>query len=65
MAVKTMSLKFSKATIGRNEEGDFIIEEVKKDDSVVTNFTNALLEYLDVEGLEISISKKTETATEE
>jgi hypothetical protein len=65
MAIETKSLKFSKATIGRNEEGDFIVEEIKKEDTVVTNLTNKLLEYLDIDGLEISISKKTETNSEE
>ena len=65
MAVETKSLKFSKAMISRNEEGDFIVEEIKKDETVVTNLTNKLLEYLDIDGLDISISKKTETTSEE
>lgn len=65
MAVVINNIKFSKATISRNEDGDFIVEEVKKDETVVTNLTNKLLEYLDVEGLDISIGKKTETISEE
>ena len=65
MAVETKSLKLSKAMISRNEEGDFIVEEIKKDETVVTNLTNKLLEYLDIDGLDISISKKTETTSEE
>ena len=65
MAVETKSLKFSKAMISRKEEGDFIVEEIKKDETVVTNLTNKLLEYLDIDGLDISISKKTETTSEE
>ena len=65
MAVETKSLKFSKAMISRNEEGDFIVEEIKKDETVVTNLTNKLLEYLDIDGLDISISKKSETVSEE
>ncbi|WP_252225023.1 MULTISPECIES: hypothetical protein [unclassified Clostridium] len=51
--------------ISRNEDGDFIVEEIKKDEAVVTNLTNKLLEYLDIDGLDISISKKTETTSEE
>lgn len=66
MATYNKSLKFSKATISRNDEGDFIVEEFKKDETVVTNLTNKILEeFLDVEGLEISIGKKTETTSEE
>lgn len=65
MAVESRALKFSKAIISRNEDGDFIIEEIKKDESIVTNFTNKLLEYIDVEGLEISITKRNETTSEE
>lgn len=65
MAVETKSIKFSRATITQNEDGDFIVEEVKKDDSVVTNLTNKLLEFVDIEGLDISISKKQETISEE
>lgn len=65
MAVESRSLKFSKAMISRNEDGEFIVEEMKKDDIVVTNLTNKLLEYIDVEGLDISICKKTETTSEE
>ena len=65
MAVETKRLKFSMAMISRNEEGDFIVEEIKKDETVVTNLTNKLLEYLDIDGLDISISKKTETTSEE
>lgn len=65
MAIETRSLKFNKATISRDDNGDFIVEEIKKEETVVTNLTNKLLEYLDVEGLEISISKKKETVSEE
>lgn len=65
MAVQSMSLKFSKATITQNEDGDFIVEEIKKDDSIVTNLTKKLLEFVDMEGLDISIGKKTETISEE
>ena len=66
MAIESRSLKFSKATITRDEEtGDFIIEEVKKDDIVVTNLSNKLDEYIGIDGLEITISKKTETISEE
>ena len=64
MAVESRSLKFSKATISM-EGNDFILEEVKKDDSIVTNLTNKLKEYVGIEGLEISIMKKSETASEE
>ncbi|WP_283695650.1 hypothetical protein [Clostridium perfringens] len=65
MAVRSNSIKFSKASISQNEEGEFIIEETKKDEIIVTNFTNALLEFAGVEGLEISIGKKSETVSEE
>ena len=66
MAIESRSLKFSKATITRDgETGDFVIEEVKKDDIVVTNLSNKLDEYIGIDGLEITISKKTETISEE
>lgn len=65
MAVETMSLKFSKATISKDENGDFIVEEIKKEETVVTNLSRKLEEYLDMEGLDISISKKKETVSEE
>lgn len=65
MALETRSLKFSKSTISLNDEGDFIVEEIKKDDIIVTNLSEKLKEYLGVDGLEISISKKTETISEE
>ena len=66
MAVYNKSLKFAKATITQNEDGDFIVEELKKDESVVTNLTKKILgEFLGLEGLEISIGKKTETSSEE
>jgi hypothetical protein len=65
MAVESKSLTFSKAMISRNEEGDFIVEETKKDSVVVTNLTNKLLEFLDIDGLNISITRKKETISEE
>ena len=66
MAVYNKSLKFTKATITQNEDGDFIVEELKKDETVVTNLTKKILgEFLGVVGLEISIGKKTETSSEE
>lgn len=65
MAVENISLKFSKATISRDEEGDFIVEELKKDETIVTNLTNKLLQYIDIPNLDITISKKTETESEE
>lgn len=65
MAVENISLKFSKATISRDEEGDFIVEEFKKDETIVTNLTNKLLQYIDIPNLDITISKKTETESEE
>jgi hypothetical protein len=65
MAVESKSLTFSKAMISRNEEGDFIVEETKKDSIVVTNLTNKLLEFLDIDGLNISITRKKETISEE
>ncbi|MDU4857122.1 MAG: hypothetical protein E6X72_22330 [Clostridioides difficile] len=65
MALINNSIKFSKATITQNEHGEFIVEEIKKEDTIVTNLTNKLLEFIDIEGLDISISKKSETESEE
>lgn len=65
MAVENLTLKFSKALISRDEEGNFFVEEQKKDETIVTNLTNKLLQYMDIPNLEISISKKTETESEE
>ena len=65
MAVESKSLTFSKAMISRNEEGDFMVEETKKDSVVVTNLTNKLLEFIDIDGLNISITRKKETISEE
>jgi hypothetical protein len=65
MATEIRSLKFKSATISIDENGDFIVEEIKKDDSVITNLTKKLHEYVDIDGLEISITKKSETISEE
>ena len=66
MATYNKSLKFTKVTITQNEDGDFIVEELKKDETVVTNLSKKILgEFLGLDGLEISIGKKTETASEE
>nr|WP_308545242.1 hypothetical protein [uncultured Lachnoclostridium sp.] len=65
MATETKSIKFNKATITRNEDGDFIIEEVKKDETIVTNYTNKLIEFMNIGGLTISISQNNETTSEE
>ena len=64
MAIESRNLKFSKAIITKDEDGNFIIEEVKKDESIVTNFSLKLEEYLEIDGLEISITKKSETVSE-
>ena len=56
MAKKNTSIKFSKATISKEEDGRYIITEIGKDDSIDYDFSAVLDKWIGIEGLSISIS---------
>ena len=56
MAKKNTSIKFSKATISKEENGRYIITEIGKDDSIDYDFSAVLDKWIGIEGLSISIS---------
>ena len=56
MAKKNTSIKFSKATISKEEDGRYIITEIGKDDSTDYDFCSVLDKWIGIEGLSISIS---------
>lgn len=56
MAKKNTSIKFSKATISKEEDGRYIITEIGKDDSTEYDFSAVLDKWIGIDGLSISIS---------
>ena len=52
MAKKNTSIKFSKATISKEDDGRYIITEIGKD----YDFSAVLDKWIGIEGLSISIS---------
>lgn len=64
MAKETKSLGFSKAKITL-EDGQFIITETTKDEEKVYNLTQKLQEWVDVEGITLTIKKDHELDSEE
>lgn len=49
---------FSKAIITIDEEtGDFIIEEIGKDESIVNNLSEIIKQWVGVDGVSISIKR--------
>lgn len=64
MAKETKSLGFSKAKITL-ENGEFIITETTKDDEKVYNLTQKLQEWIDIEGITLTLKKDNELDSEE
>ena len=62
---KSTILKFSNASISKNEEGDFIITEISKDSEKTYNLTDKLNEFLDVEGVNLQMGKTEDFPSEE
>lgn len=54
---KTENIKFSNAVIDRNEDGEYIITETKKDNTFEFNLTEILEQYVGVEGISLSLGK--------
>ena len=59
MAKKSVSIKFSKATLTK-ENDKYIITEISKDDSSDYNFSELLDGLIGVEGLSVSITSEDE-----
>lgn len=58
------SIGFSKATI-TEEDGNFIITEVTKDEQKVYNLSEKLREWLEVDGVSLTIKRDLEIPSEE
>lgn len=54
---KSTILKFSNATINRDDNGDFIITEINKDNEKVYNLTEKMNEFLDIDGISLQMGK--------
>ncbi|WP_075810082.1 hypothetical protein [Clostridium perfringens] len=65
MATESRGIRFSKSEITLDENGDFIVTEYKKDDTIVTNLSNKIREFIGLEGVDISFGQKSETESEE
>ena len=65
MAVESKGLRFSKCEIEIDENGDFIVTEYKKDETIITNLSNKIREFIGLEGVDISFGQKSETESEE
>jgi len=64
MAKENKSIQFSKAVI-TEENGEFIITEYQKEDTKVYNLNEKLREWLDIEGITLSLKKDKELPSEE
>ncbi|WP_346938161.1 YonK family protein [uncultured Clostridium sp.] len=64
MAKENKSIQFSKAII-TEEDGEFIITEYQKEDTKVYNLNEKLREWLDIEGITLSLKKDKELPSEE
>ena len=62
---KSTILKFSNASISKNEEGDFIITEISKDSEKTYNLTEKLNDFLNVEGVNLQMGKIEDFPSEE
>ena len=49
----------------KNEEGEYIITETKKDEELTYNLTNYLNEYCDVENISLTLGKTEDIESEE
>ena len=64
MAKENKSIQFSKAII-TEEDGEFIITEYQKQDTKVYNLNEKLREWIDIEGITLSLKKDKELPSEE
>lgn len=52
------SNSFSKAVITMDEEtGDFIIEEISKEESIITNLSEIIKSWIGLDGLSLTIKR--------
>lgn len=65
MSKKSMKISFSKATLSKNDEGNYMVEEVTKDDTKIYNLSKSLDEFIGLEGLSISIGQDSVLPSEE
>lgn len=65
MSKKTLKLSFSKATLSKNDEGEYMVEEVTKDDTKTYNLSKSLDEFIGLDGLTISIGQDSILPSEE
>lgn len=65
MSKKTLKLSFSKTTLSKNDKGEYMVEEVSKDDTKTYNLSKALDEFVGLEGLSISIGQDSVLPSEE
>ncbi|MFC0903842.1 hypothetical protein ACFHWD_03940 [Clostridium sp. MT-14] len=57
MAKSTNKISFSKATLSKNDKGEYIVEEINKDDSKIYNLSKELDKFISYEGLSINVSQ--------
>lgn len=66
MAKESKSIKITNGCITLDvESGDYIVEEVSKNDTKVYNLTKILDDFINVDGVNLQISKTTEMISEE
>lgn len=65
MAKKSNKISFTKTTLTKSEDGDYIVEEVGKDSSKTYNLSKELDQLLNEQGLAITISQDNELPNEE
>lgn len=66
MAKESKSIKITNGCITLDvKSGDYIVEEVSKNDTKVYNLTKILDDFINVDGVNLQISKTTEMISEE
>lgn len=65
MSKKTLKLSFSKASLSKDDKGNYMVEEVSKDDTKTYNLSKALDEFIGLDGLSISIGQDSILPSEE
>jgi hypothetical protein len=65
MSKKSLKLSFSKANLSKNDKGEYMVEEVSKDETKTYNLSKALDEFIGLEGLSISIGQDSVLPSEE
>jgi len=65
MAKCSNKVLFSKSTLSKNANGEYIVEEINKDDSKIYNLTKELDKFIGYEGLSINISQDVIIPSEE